>query len=131
MHFNSENTEAVEHISQIVNNIDIFPNQGKIPIIATYFLTKVYLIKMLGFLLFTFCGTPPQTMPFYSSSSSCRFYKQLGSSATGDGIPEIYYFGKHSSPRNVFNKTAFLNVNSFYIDILMYISGSRVISPWA
>merc|ERR1712013_703930 len=22
-----------------------------------------------------------------------RFYKQLGSSATGDGIPEIYYFG--------------------------------------
>ena len=32
--------------------------------------------------------------PCFDYSLVDRFYKQLGSSATGDGIPEIYYFGE-------------------------------------
>ena len=53
---------------------------------------------------------------------SPRFYKQLGSSATGDGIPEIYYFGEQCNAMQASWLDTKFVCNSLYIKFRIFFS---------
>ena len=73
-----------------------------------------------------------QTMPFFYLPCLAGFTSNWGQALLEMAYPRFTILVSVPLQGNLFNKSAFLNVKSFYIDILMYILGSspRAISPW-